>query len=283
MTKATSMEPEQAPLSIFPSEGNPGIVGGLPQPAMAPRAEDCLAGFATERADTFANGDRRTPSDESLTRLRMAVAGFQSEMNKLKSQRASAQKMHAAPRDDRGFWGRSRRFGLFAGGVVLAAAAAQLATFVVIGPDAARTLTLSNVENVEAATMSAPVAAVASPTLEVERPAAPAALPPPALASIAPQRTSSRPVEQRAATNGGNQSRVQREFKGSLVIDSVPQGATVLINQSRVGVTPLRLDDYPAGSYALWVQRDGYERWTMAVLVPANRVTQVTSKLTRQK
>ena len=276
------MESEQTPLSIFPSEGNPAIFGGPQQPATASRIEDCLAAFTTERTDTYANGDARSQSDESLTRLRMAVAGFQSEMNKLKSQRANAQHAQAAPPQTWELWRRARRFGLFAGCVALTAAMAQVATGIISGPDAPGMLTLANVENVEAATIAAPSAAVASRPLEVERPAAAVALPPPVLSPISTRRTSGRPVAQRAATNGEGQPRAKQEFKGSLVINSVPEGGTVFINQSRVGVTPLRLDDYPAGSYALWIQRDGYQKWTAAVLVPANRVTEVTSKLTRQ-
>ena len=64
-------------------------------------------------------------------------------------------------------------------------------------------------------------------------------------------------------------------FRGHFVVDSVPTGATVLINQRPAGTTPLHLADYPAGSYAVWVELDGYERWTAAVRVQANRTTTV--------
>jgi len=64
-------------------------------------------------------------------------------------------------------------------------------------------------------------------------------------------------------------------FKGHLVVDSVPTGATVLINQRPAGTTPLHLADYPAGSYAVWVDLAGYERWTAGVRVQANKTTNI--------
>ena len=64
-------------------------------------------------------------------------------------------------------------------------------------------------------------------------------------------------------------------YKGDFVVDSVPAGATVLINQRPAGTTPLHLEDYPAGSYAVWVELEGYERWTAAIRVQANRTTNI--------
>jgi hypothetical protein len=72
---------------------------------------------------------------------------------------------------------------------------------------------------------------------------------------------------------------VSKGFKGRLIVESEPSGATVLINQRPVGVTPLELPRYPASSYAIWVQHEGYERWTAGLLVPANKVTRVNARL----
>jgi len=72
-------------------------------------------------------------------------------------------------------------------------------------------------------------------------------------------------------------------FQGHLIVDSNPRGATVLINQRQVGVTPLDLARYPASSYAVWVERDGYDRWSAGVLVPANKVTRVKADLQRSR
>ena len=68
-------------------------------------------------------------------------------------------------------------------------------------------------------------------------------------------------------------------YRGRLVVDSIPRGATVFINQQQVGVTPLELPRHPAGSSAIWVQQKGYQRWTAGVLVPAGRTTRVTARL----
>jgi hypothetical protein len=69
------------------------------------------------------------------------------------------------------------------------------------------------------------------------------------------------------------------EFLGSLSITSVPQGAKVFINGKPVGVTPLALTDRRAGSLALQITREGFERWSAAIQVPAGRSTRVTATL----
>jgi hypothetical protein len=68
-------------------------------------------------------------------------------------------------------------------------------------------------------------------------------------------------------------------FVGTLSITSVPSGASVSINGKPAGVTPLRLARQRAGSLAVQVAHDGFERWSAAVVVPADRLTQVTAKL----
>ncbi len=72
-------------------------------------------------------------------------------------------------------------------------------------------------------------------------------------------------------------------FRGRLIVDSEPRGATVLINQEKAGVTPLDLSRYPAASYAVWVEHPGYRRWSAGVLVPANRVTRVKARLQKEQ
>ena len=69
------------------------------------------------------------------------------------------------------------------------------------------------------------------------------------------------------------------EFLGSLSIASEPPGATVFINGGLVGVTPLEMNDRRAGSLAVQITREGFERWTAAIQVPAGRLTQVRATL----
>ena len=64
-------------------------------------------------------------------------------------------------------------------------------------------------------------------------------------------------------------------FTGTLIVDSVPRGATVLINQRPAGTTPLQMTDYAVGSYAVWVELDGFQRWTAGVRVAADTITRL--------
>jgi hypothetical protein len=66
---------------------------------------------------------------------------------------------------------------------------------------------------------------------------------------------------------------------GSLAIASEPSGATVFVDGQRVGVTPLELPASKAGSLALQITRNGFQRWTAAIQVPAGQLTQVTVTL----
>lgn len=68
-------------------------------------------------------------------------------------------------------------------------------------------------------------------------------------------------------------------FVGTLSITSVPSGASVSINGKAAGVTPLRLPKQRAGSLAVQIAQDGFERWSAAVRVPADQLTQVTARL----
>lgn len=68
-------------------------------------------------------------------------------------------------------------------------------------------------------------------------------------------------------------------YYGHLIIDSVPRGALVLINQQQAGVTPLELQRYPVGSHAVWVQGEAHRRWSAGVRVTANTITRVMATL----
>jgi DNA-binding FrmR family transcriptional regulator len=71
----------------------------------------------------------------------------------------------------------------------------------------------------------------------------------------------------------------RQPFVGTLSITSIPSGASVSINGKAAGVTPLRLPRQRAGSLAVQIAQDGFERWSAAVRVPADQLTQVTAKL----
>jgi hypothetical protein len=69
------------------------------------------------------------------------------------------------------------------------------------------------------------------------------------------------------------------QFIGVLGVASVPTGAAVFIDQQDIGKTPLQLKRLRAGSHAIRIEHEGYERWTTAVLVPADKQTRVSAKL----
>ena len=99
-------------------------------------------------------------------------------------------------------------------------------------------------------------------TLEARRPAAerisqapPAAPPPPA-------------------------SMIER-YTGSLVVESLPAGATVFLDNKAVGKTPLRLNGVHAGEHVVRLERDGYHRWSRAIRVVASERNRVTASLER--
>jgi hypothetical protein len=70
----------------------------------------------------------------------------------------------------------------------------------------------------------------------------------------------------------------RRLYVGSLSIDAQPAGE-VFLNRKSAGRTPLRVDNLRAGSHLVWIQRDGYRRWTRVVQVPADRISRVFAEL----
>ena len=70
-------------------------------------------------------------------------------------------------------------------------------------------------------------------------------------------------------------------FTGALTVRSVPSGAVVLVDQQPIGRTPLSTRQLRAGAHAIWIEHDGYQRWSAAIHVPANAVTQVAATLNR--
>lgn len=128
---------------------------------------------------------------------------------------------------------------------------------------------------------STPPRPAAGPVAEEEIPAPPA----PALMANAPRsaretRISTSPprTTNRESTPATTATRGPR-FVGTLSITSEPSGASVLINGKPAGKTPLRLPRQRAGSLAVQIAHDGFERWSAAVLVPADQLTQVSAKL----
>jgi len=92
-----------------------------------------------------------------------------------------------------------------------------------------------------------------------------------------------RPRETPAApANGAAQARSSKEpvpYVGALTVDSEPAGSAVFVDREFVGQTPLELTGLRVGSRVVRVERDGYDRWTTAVLVAADKQTRVSARL----
>jgi hypothetical protein len=68
-------------------------------------------------------------------------------------------------------------------------------------------------------------------------------------------------------------------FVGALEVQSTPPGSAVFLDRKYVGETPVQLTDLRGGSHIVWIERDGYQRWTASVLVAAEKHTQVAATL----
>src|SRR5688572_29590472 len=67
-------------------------------------------------------------------------------------------------------------------------------------------------------------------------------------------------------------------YVGTLTIDATPAG-DVFLNRQRVGPTPVRLEKLRAGSHLIWIEREGYRRWTRVVTVTGDRISRVSAEL----
>jgi hypothetical protein len=70
-----------------------------------------------------------------------------------------------------------------------------------------------------------------------------------------------------------------RIYKGTLSVNADRPGARVFVNRKSVGTAPVRVRNLRAGSHLVWVERDGYRRWTRVITVPAEQVTRVSVDL----
>lgn len=68
-------------------------------------------------------------------------------------------------------------------------------------------------------------------------------------------------------------------YRGRLRVNSHPVGATVFVNNQRVGQTPVVLSSLPVGSRAIRVELNGYATWSGAVRIVANHSATVSARL----
>jgi serine/threonine protein kinase len=68
---------------------------------------------------------------------------------------------------------------------------------------------------------------------------------------------------------------------GVLFVDSRPQGAKVIVNGKPVGVTPLRMNDQPAGAYEVRLELAEHQPWTATARVIGGETARVTGSMER--
>ena len=69
------------------------------------------------------------------------------------------------------------------------------------------------------------------------------------------------------------------EVKGSLSVISDPAGAMVFVDNQSLGVSPVMAEDIAAGNHKVAIQMEGYEEYTVSVLVAAGTTRNVTATL----
>lgn len=107
---------------------------------------------------------------------------------------------------------------------------------------------------------------------------------PPRVDRPVPTNGSRSPARQRAERVGQEPREIvaplrRDAFRGSLQINSRPDGAAVFINGRQVGTTPLVLGDLPIGSRVVRLTLAGYEPWSRAVQVVAYQRTGLAATL----
>ena len=82
-----------------------------------------------------------------------------------------------------------------------------------------------------------------------------------------------------ADKSGSPRRAVSTGLVGTLLVNSEPSGAEVLINGIPHGRTPLRVSALPVGSRVIRLELPGYDRWSWAVNIAANKRTPLRVKL----
>jgi serine/threonine protein kinase len=94
--------------------------------------------------------------------------------------------------------------------------------------------------------------------------------------------TSARPSGEAGRSAATNAARpASAPGAAPLAVESRPVGAKVFLDGRFVGTTPVVLPDVAAGEHALYLDRDGYQRWSSAIRVVTTERNRVTASLDR--
>jgi hypothetical protein len=87
----------------------------------------------------------------------------------------------------------------------------------------------------------------------------------------------------RADTPSGVTPAATGRDSGGLVVESLPEGASVFVDGELVGKTPLSLDAVSAGEHVMRLERDGYLPWLSSPRVVAGKWSRVAGSLERER
>jgi PEGA domain/Protein kinase domain len=90
-----------------------------------------------------------------------------------------------------------------------------------------------------------------------------------------------RPAAERVSQAGSPAPSLAGPYTGLLVVESLPPGASVYLDNKAVGRTPLTLSSVNAGEHVVRLERDGYHRWARSIRVVATERNRVTASLER--
>ena len=71
------------------------------------------------------------------------------------------------------------------------------------------------------------------------------------------------------------------QLVAALSVESRPAGASVFLDGKLIGTTPLQVGEVAAGDHAVWLELDGYRRWSSSVHVVAGERSRVAASLDR--
>lgn len=98
-------------------------------------------------------------------------------------------------------------------------------------------------------------------------------------ASVAGAPTQASTTGEQPAPGAELSSALPAVYRGTLTIRADHPGAHVYVNREPVGIAPVRVRNLRAGAHLVWVESEGYRRWTRVVTVPAEQVTRVAADL----
>ena len=258
------------------------------------RSEGVIADHAVREVSACIDA-RVTGSDEVVRRIEQVVSSqSRQELSALQALRADIDRRRVFEHSPLPMPPRSQRVmkGLAAAGVLVAIA---ILVFVMKVPIAGEpqpesraggrdVIVRDAVVDAPAQPVPVPPPAATTPTPAAATTPTPTPTPtrPPAQSrqAAAPRRAAQAPTR-RATVPAAAENVAPRSFVGDLTITSTPAGATVSINGRAAGVTPLVLRERPAGSVAVQIANDGFERWSASVQVRAGEMTNVFATLRR--